>query len=324
MRMGLRSLKPVTVSAGEIAERGSFVDLRDVRNPRTDRKHVCVSAHASKFRVKTGGKPRTVYVQSRPELQVFPLDGWRDIGRNNFENRWNAFLERAGGFRKICSPNRKLTPLRRFRINAFHGMHHDTIDGGKNEDMHLSWYLFYSRLSQRNMYLPNLELWVVRFNVSSCHVQCRLKEYQARHALKRLEGAIPWSFRAIITWFVFPAQNLFSKLLDNTPTTPLTARGINVHGRLHAIPHNPSLYNQQAQHHANPEKRLASTMEARPLCHRLRGRRQHSGPRSQDTDVAQKKRREKLLLTLFAVFTAKQLEVLHTYDQRVHTRTLHS
>ena len=33
MRMGLRSLKPVTVSAAEIAERGSFVDLRDVRNP---------------------------------------------------------------------------------------------------------------------------------------------------------------------------------------------------------------------------------------------------------------------------------------------------
>ena len=28
MRMGLRSVKPVTVSAGEIAERGSFVDLR--------------------------------------------------------------------------------------------------------------------------------------------------------------------------------------------------------------------------------------------------------------------------------------------------------
>ena len=39
VRMDLRSLKHVTVSAGEIAERGSFVDLGHVRNPRTDRKH---------------------------------------------------------------------------------------------------------------------------------------------------------------------------------------------------------------------------------------------------------------------------------------------
>ena len=39
MRMDLRSLKPETVSAGEFAERGLFVDLGDVRNPRTDRKH---------------------------------------------------------------------------------------------------------------------------------------------------------------------------------------------------------------------------------------------------------------------------------------------
>ena len=60
MRMDLRSLKPVTVSAGEIAERGSFVDLGDVRNSRTDRKHGCVSANVSRFRVEVGGKPRTV------------------------------------------------------------------------------------------------------------------------------------------------------------------------------------------------------------------------------------------------------------------------
>ena len=39
MRMDLRSLKPETVSAGEIAERGLFEDLGDVLNPWTDRKH---------------------------------------------------------------------------------------------------------------------------------------------------------------------------------------------------------------------------------------------------------------------------------------------
>ena len=61
-------------SAGEIAERGSFVDLGDVRNPRTDRKYGCVSANVSRFRVKVGGKPRTVCVQARPELHVFLLD----------------------------------------------------------------------------------------------------------------------------------------------------------------------------------------------------------------------------------------------------------
>ena len=97
--MDLRSLKSVTVSAGEIAERGSFVDLGDVRNPRTDRKHGCVSANVSRFRVKVGGRPRTVCVQARPELHVFLLDEWRDIGRNNVENRWNVFLERVFGTR---------------------------------------------------------------------------------------------------------------------------------------------------------------------------------------------------------------------------------
>ena len=91
MRMDLRSLKPVTGSDGEIAERGSFVDLGDVRNPRTDRKHGCVSANVSRFQLKIGGKPRTVCVQARPELHVFLLDEWRDIGRNNVENRWNVF-----------------------------------------------------------------------------------------------------------------------------------------------------------------------------------------------------------------------------------------
>ena len=38
-------------------------------------------------------KPRTVCVYARPELQVFPLDQWRDIRRNNVENHWNVFLE---------------------------------------------------------------------------------------------------------------------------------------------------------------------------------------------------------------------------------------
>ena len=112
MRMGLLSLKPVTVSAGEIAERGSFVDLRDVRNPRTDRKHGCVSAKVSRFRVEVNGKPRTVCVRARPELHVFLLDEWRDIRRNNVENRWNAKKRtRMRARQSVGSPNRKLTPL---------------------------------------------------------------------------------------------------------------------------------------------------------------------------------------------------------------------
>ena len=94
MRMDLRSLKPVTVSADEIAERGSFVNLGDVRHPRTDRKNGCAPASVSRFRVHVGGKPRKVCIQARPELQVIPLNEWRDIGRNNVEKHWNAFLER--------------------------------------------------------------------------------------------------------------------------------------------------------------------------------------------------------------------------------------
>ena len=89
--MDLRSLKPVTVSAGEIVERGSFVDLGDVRNPRTDRKHGCDPAKVSRFRVKVGGKPRMVCVRARAELQVLPFE-WRNISRNNVENRWNVFF----------------------------------------------------------------------------------------------------------------------------------------------------------------------------------------------------------------------------------------
>ena len=84
--MDLRSFKHVTVSAGEIAERGSFVGLGDVHNPRTDRKHGCDPANVSRFTVKVGGKPRTVGVHARPELQVFPFDRWRDIRRINVEN----------------------------------------------------------------------------------------------------------------------------------------------------------------------------------------------------------------------------------------------
>ena len=38
--------------------------------------------------------------QARPELHVFLLDEWRDNGRNNVENRWNAFLERVFGTQK--------------------------------------------------------------------------------------------------------------------------------------------------------------------------------------------------------------------------------
>ena len=94
MRMGLHSIEPVTVSAGEIAQRGSFVDLGDVRNPQPDRTHGWVSANVSRFMVKVSGKPRTVCVQARPELQVFPFDEWRNIGRNSVEIHWNAFLER--------------------------------------------------------------------------------------------------------------------------------------------------------------------------------------------------------------------------------------
>ena len=65
--------KPETVSAGEIAERGSFVDLGDVRDPRTDRKHGSVSANVSRFQVKIGGKPRTACVPAWPELHVFSV-----------------------------------------------------------------------------------------------------------------------------------------------------------------------------------------------------------------------------------------------------------
>ena len=57
------SLYQVIVSDGKIAERGSFVDVGDVRNPRTDRKHGCVSANVSRFRVKFGGKLRAVCAQ---------------------------------------------------------------------------------------------------------------------------------------------------------------------------------------------------------------------------------------------------------------------
>ena len=31
-------------------------------------------------------------VQARPELHVFLLEEWRDIGRNKVENRWNMFF----------------------------------------------------------------------------------------------------------------------------------------------------------------------------------------------------------------------------------------
>ena len=87
MRMDLRSVNPVDVSAGKIAERGSFVGLGDVRNPRTDQKHGCASANVSRFRVKVGGKPRTVCVQARPELHMFLLDEWQDIRRNKAKHR---------------------------------------------------------------------------------------------------------------------------------------------------------------------------------------------------------------------------------------------
>ena len=78
--MDLRSHKALTVSAGKNAERGSFVELGDVRNPRTDQKqHGCLSANVFRFRVNVGGKPRTVCVPGLPGLQVFPFDEWRDI-----------------------------------------------------------------------------------------------------------------------------------------------------------------------------------------------------------------------------------------------------
>ena len=41
--------------------------------------------------MEVGGKPLEVCVRTRPELQVFPFDEWRDIRRDNVENRWNVF-----------------------------------------------------------------------------------------------------------------------------------------------------------------------------------------------------------------------------------------
>ena len=72
------------------------MDLGDVRYPRTDPKHGYDSANVLRFRVKVGGKPRTVCVQAWPELHGFLLDEWRYIRGNKVANRWNAlFLERA-------------------------------------------------------------------------------------------------------------------------------------------------------------------------------------------------------------------------------------
>ena len=96
MHMDLR-LKPATVSAGDIAGRGSFVDLGDVPNPRTDRKHGWISVNESRFRVNVSGKPRAVCVEARPELQVFPFDERRDIRCNNVES-----LER-----EICNAEKR-------------------------------------------------------------------------------------------------------------------------------------------------------------------------------------------------------------------------
>ena len=67
MCIDLRSLS-LTVSAGEMAERVSSVDVGHVRNTRTDRQHGCVAANVSRFTMKVGGKPRSVWVQARPEL----------------------------------------------------------------------------------------------------------------------------------------------------------------------------------------------------------------------------------------------------------------
>lgn len=93
MCIDLRSLS-LTVSAGEMAERVSSVDVGHVRNTRTDRQHGCVAANVSRFTMKVGGKPRSVWVQARPELQEFPLDELRDIRLNNIENHLYALFER--------------------------------------------------------------------------------------------------------------------------------------------------------------------------------------------------------------------------------------
>ena len=63
----------------------------------------CVSANVSRFKAKVGGKPRAVCVQTWPGLHVFLLDEWRDIRRNNVENRWNATF----GTRKPVFPDWK-------------------------------------------------------------------------------------------------------------------------------------------------------------------------------------------------------------------------
>ena len=118
MRMDLHSLKPVTVSAGEIAERGSFVDLRNVRNPRTDRKYGCISANVWTFRVKFGGKPRMVCAQGPPELHVFLLDKlaryWSQQRRKSLERKTRS-MERKKFRKSEGLPTETNSPNRGFR-----------------------------------------------------------------------------------------------------------------------------------------------------------------------------------------------------------------
>ena len=63
----------VALAAGEIAERGSLVDLGEKNmiffSSRGHlQKHGCDSANVSRFTVQVGGKPRTVCVQARPQI----------------------------------------------------------------------------------------------------------------------------------------------------------------------------------------------------------------------------------------------------------------
>ena len=95
MRADLRSLKSVTVSAGEIAERDSFVDLRDVRNPRTDRKRGCCSETCVEIQSKVwweaayGACPGTAEVAAISVRQVARYSSPQQ-GRKSLD----TFLER--------------------------------------------------------------------------------------------------------------------------------------------------------------------------------------------------------------------------------------
>ena len=93
MRMDLCSLKPVTVSAGEIAERGLFVDLGNVRNPLIDQRHgwlrlgKCVEIPSENWcEAAYGVCPGTAGVAGISVRRVARYSS------HNVENRWNVLF----------------------------------------------------------------------------------------------------------------------------------------------------------------------------------------------------------------------------------------